>query len=63
MSRVNLPGTADWAAHQPIGDINVMRALFGVLLVGVTALVAGAIGYQAGRGTVDRAGLSRGIFN
>lgn len=25
-----------------------MRALFGVILVGVTALVAGAIGYQAG---------------
>src|SRR5689334_4060835 len=48
MSRVNSPGTADWAAHHPIGDINLMRALFGVLLVGVTALVAGAIGYQAG---------------
>ena len=25
-----------------------MRALFGVILVGITALVAGAIGYQAG---------------
>ena len=25
-----------------------MRALFGVILVGVTAIVAGAIGYQAG---------------
>ena len=25
-----------------------MRALFGVILVGITALIAGAIGYQAG---------------